>query len=222
MQPDQSSGVACWRCSGTSSSQTMSLIAARPPSRRTRKTSEKSWRRSSGRTRLSTQLETTQSTDSFGIIGRSRRNRCSTCRRSSQSWGAVDREPMRLPSKQLQVQGEVLDQPVAELDVGEANSPGDGLTVTASQGDHVTIAVHADDVPSRTDDLGEDIADLAAARSQVQHRLAFAHVGRGVAAAVIPMEDFFRDRLKVLAPVLNGATKRRFLCLCGGRVPCRY
>ena len=64
--------------SGTGLLETISLITARPPGLSTRYSSAKSWWRSAGLTRLSTQLETTTSILLSVIIGCVFRN-CSAC-----------------------------------------------------------------------------------------------------------------------------------------------
>ncbi len=68
IQPDHSSG-SVFMCAGTTSSLTMSEIAAFPPFFRTRKISAIICVRFSSPTRLRTQLDTTTSTDASGIIG---------------------------------------------------------------------------------------------------------------------------------------------------------
>src|SRR6266849_5891991 len=68
MQPLQSSALLC-KCTGTSSSATMSEITARPPLRRTRKISANNCRLDFDSTKLRTQLETTTSTESVATNG---------------------------------------------------------------------------------------------------------------------------------------------------------
>ena len=77
MQPLQSSGSFC-KCSGTSSSLTISEITARPPVLSTRKISSKSCRFERASTRFRTQFETTTSIESFAINGLFTRSSCAS------------------------------------------------------------------------------------------------------------------------------------------------
>src|SRR5581483_4865742 len=185
MQPLHSSGSSR-RCSGTSSSLTMSAMTARPPRRSTRKSSPKSVRLSSGRTRLRTQLETTTSIDSSAMSGRDRR--CSATSASSRASSASQRSV-----QPLAVEAEVLDLGLAELDVRVPDPARHLGGVAARDGEHVVVHVDADDTPGGTHDLAREKAELAAARAQVEDRLARAEMPRRVAAAVVTRENLLGD-----------------------------
>src|SRR2546425_9028418 len=81
-----------------------------------------------------------------------------------------------------------------EPDVVAAKRGGDHRLVFPRQGEHLQVEVHADYAALRSGDLRCDEANLAGAAAQVQHRIARTDVARGVATAVVLLEDLQRNR----------------------------
>ena len=101
----------------------------------------------------------------------------------------------------LQVQREVLDECAAKLDVGVADPPSYLLLVAAGQRQHVGIAVHADHPPFWAHELREDVTGFARPRAQIDDRVGFTHVRRGIATTVVPLEDLLGDGVQVLLAI---------------------
>jgi len=121
----------------------------------------------------------------------------------------ADRPAAQLGFEAFEVEAEVLDHPAPELDVGEAQPRGHGVAVAPGESEHLGVAVDADDPPAGADDLGRDVAGLAAAGAEVEHGVARPEVGRRVAAAVIAAEDLLGDGLQEARIVGDRAAELR-------------
>ena len=96
----------------------------------------------------------------------------------------------------------------AELDIGVADGLGDDGSVGAGKIQHLVRHVDADNAALGPHDLGGDEADLAAARAEVEHDVALAHVAGWVAAAVVAVKHLLRDDLEILRVVIDRAAQR--------------
>ena len=96
-----------------------------------------------------------------------------------------------------------------------ADALGDLGGRTVGERQHLVVHVDADDTTARPDDLAGQEADLAGAAAQVEHRLAFAQVCRGVTAAVVALQDLARDGGEQGGIVLDRAAQALFAGLRG-------
>ena len=88
---------------------------------------------------------------------------------------------------------QVLNLAAAKLDVVITEPVADRLLVFARQLQHRRIEIDADHFALGADDLGDDVASLAAAGAQIENRLAFVNITRRIAAAVVFLDDFVRE-----------------------------
>ena len=121
-------------------------------------------------------------------------------------------------AQQVEVQRQVLDQAAAERQVVVADPTRELGVVAAGQGEHVTVAVDADNPPLGPHHLRGDVADLAATAPQVEHRLSRPEVSRRVAAAVVALQDLDGDRFEIPRVVLHRTAQRRLHPLRPGAI----
>lgn len=118
----------------------------------------------------------------------------------------------------VDVEGEILNSALAKLHVGVAETLGDDGRVAAGDLEHVIGHVDPDDTSRTPHDLGGDEADFASAAAEVEDGFAGADVTRGIAAAVILVDDLLGNDLEQLGIVLNGAAEGGFGRFGGGGV----
>jgi hypothetical protein len=104
----------------------------------------------------------------------------------------------------VQVQAQVLNLPLAELDVVVAQRVADRPLVFTSEMQHRLVEVYADDSPGPSDLLCTDVADLPSAGAQVQNHLSLADPPARIAATVVTLDDFLGQRLQILRVVSIG------------------
>ena len=80
-----------------------------------------------------------------------------------------------------------------KFDVVVAESVADGLLVFARQFKHGRIEVDADHFALGADDLGDDVAGLAAAAAKVEHRFTAMNIAGRIAATIVLFNDLGRD-----------------------------
>jgi hypothetical protein len=88
-----------------------------------------------------------------------------------------------------------LNLAAAEFDVVIAELVADRFLIFTAQFKHRRIEVDAYDFALGSNDLGDDVASLAAARSEIEDRFTFMNIPRRIAAAVILFDDFVGDDL---------------------------
>ena len=121
--------------------------------------------------------------------------------------------------KAVEVELQVLNESVAELDVGVANlAAGDLVAVLAGEGEHLAVAVDADDAAGWPDRLRQDVTEFAAARAEVDDGFTHVHEPGGIAAAVVALDDFLRDDCETIGLVLDGTAERLFAGIGRGGV----
>lgn len=118
----------------------------------------------------------------------------------------------------VDIKGEILNSTLAKLHVGVTETLGDDGRVAAGDFEHVIGHVDPDHASRTPHDLGGDEADLAGAATEVEDGLAWADVTRGIAAAVILVDDLLGDDLEQFGIVLNGAAEGGFGSFGGGGV----
>src|SRR5882724_1042347 len=106
------------------------------------------------------------------------------------------------------VGAKVLDSSATELHVVVGEPSRDRRAVTPGQTEHLVVEIDADHSPLGADDLRRDVADLAGARSEIEHRFSGREMAGRVAAAVVALENLRRNRLEVAGVVVDRATKR--------------
>ena len=119
----------------------------------------------------------------------------------------------------VSVELQVLDLPFAEFHVAETDRLGDHRAGIVGDIEHLVVDVDTDDPPFGAHDLARNEADLARAGAQIEHRLTGKHILRGVAAAVISLDDHFGDHLQVLRIIINWAAQGRLSRFGCCRVP---
>ena len=116
------------------------------------------------------------------------------------------------------IESEVLNLALAELDVVIAERVPDALPVLAREREHVVVHVDADDAAFRPHHLRRDITNLAATASKVENRFSGTQVLRRVPAAVVPLEDLFRNHRQVSRVVVHGTAELSLSRRCRLRV----
>ena len=95
-----------------------------------------------------------------------------------------------------EVERQVLDVALEKTHTVGAQALGHLGLVLARQREHVVVHVHADHAPRAAYDLSSQITDLAAAAAEIEHHVAGARITRGVAAAIVLLDDFRRQQLE--------------------------
>ena len=109
----------------------------------------------------------------------------------------------------LQRELQVLDAGAVKLYVVVPQPLSNGRLVFPRQRQHFGVEVHPDHPAGGADQLRRDVTNLAGAGAQVEYRVARPHKQRGVAAAVISLQDLGRDKLQVARVAAGRTTKRQ-------------
>ena len=103
-----------------------------------------------------------------------------------------------------------MDSALPKFNDGVTQSPGNDGRVTPCHFQHFIGHIDADNFSCRADDLRRDETNLPCPAAQIEHGFSRLEVTARVAAAIILLNDFFRDDFQVLALIIDGATQRRY------------
>ena len=95
--------------------------------------------------------------------------------------------------EQFQIGFQILDLAAAKFDVVIAELIADGFLILACQFQHRRIEIDADHFAASADNLGNDVACLAAAGTQIENGFARMNIARRIAAAVVFFDDLLGD-----------------------------